>query len=395
MNIIIIGAGPSGMVAAIKAKNENNRVILIEKNDRIGKKLLATGNGRCNYTNLKLSTKNYSNGNFVKETLDEFNNDDLINFFKFLGLESTTDGDRVYPITLKANTVLNILMYWLESKGVEIMTSTEVKSFEKIKNKFLVHTNNKDLECDKLVCAFGASSMPASGSDGTAFKILKEHGIKVTDLYPALTQLKLDSKYLKHLSGTKVIGEAKLIRDGKIIDRRRGDLLFTNYGISGPPILDLSVNARKNDIIEIPLINNVDKNIKEMLYSRFYIFPDFSVKDFLIGIVDKKFIHYIVDALGLDKNSAMSALNIKDFDRIVDLLLQSKFKVIGNTGFKNSQVTRGGVSLDEVNSFDYSSKKIKDLYIIGEALDIDGDCGGYNLHFAIASGYRLGAKFSG
>ncbi len=383
------------MVAAIKAKNENNRVILIEKNDRIGKKLLATGNGRCNYTNLKLSTKNYSNGNFVKETLDEFNNDDLINFFKFLGLESTTDGDRVYPITLKANTVLNILMYWLESKGVEIMTSTEVKSFEKIKNKFLVHTNNKDLECDKLVCAFGASSMPASGSDGTAFKILKEHGIKVTDLYPALTQLKLDSKYLKHLSGTKVIGEAKLIRDGKIIDRRRGDLLFTNYGISGPPILDLSVNARKNDIIEIPLINNVDKNIKEMLYSRFYIFPDFSVKDFLIGIVDKKFIHYIVDALGLDKNSAMSALNIKDFDRIVDLLLQSKFKVIGNTGFKNSQVTRGGVSLDEVNSFDYSSKKIKDLYIIGEALDIDGDCGGYNLHFAIASGYRLGAKFSG
>lgn len=383
------------MVAAIKAKNENNRVILIEKNDRIGKKLLATGNGRCNYTNLKLSTKNYSNGNFVKETLDEFNNDDLINFFKFLGLESTTDGDRVYPITLKANTVLNILMYWLESKGVEIMTSTEVKSFEKIKNKFLVHTNNKDLECDKLVCAFGGSSMPASGSDGTAFKILKEHGIKVTDLYPALTQLKLDSKYLKHLSGTKIIGEAKLIRDGKIIDRRRGDLLFTNYGISGPPILDLSVNARKNDIIEIPLINNVDKNIKEMLYSRFYIFPDFSVKDFLIGIVDKKFIHYIVDALGLDKNRAMSALNIKDFDRIVDLLLQSKFKVIGNTGFKNSQVTRGGVSLDQVNSFDYSSKKIKDLYIIGEALDIDGDCGGYNLHFAIASGYRLGAKFSG
>lgn len=383
------------MVAAIKAKNENNRVILIEKNDRIGKKLLATGNGRCNYTNLKLSTKNYSNENFVKETLDEFSNDDLINFFKFLGLESTTDGNRVYPITLKANTVLNILMYWLENKGVEIMTSTEVKSFEKIENKFLVHTNNKDLKCDKLICAFGASSMPSSGSDGTAFEILKKHAIKITNLSPALTQLKLDSKYLKHLSGTKVIGEVKLLRNGKVIDRRSGDLLFTNYGISGPPILDLSINAIKNDVIEIPLINNVDDNIKEMLYSRFYIFPDFSVENFLMGLVDKKFIHYIVDTLSLEKDRTMSTLNIKDFDRIVDLLLHSKFKVTGNTGFRNSQVTRGGVSLDEVNSFDYSSKKIKGLYIIGEALDIDGDCGGYNLHFAIASGYRLGSKISG
>ncbi|MGI5949393.1 NAD(P)/FAD-dependent oxidoreductase [Peptoniphilus sp.] len=394
MNIIIVGAGPAGMVTAIKAKNKNNRVILIEKNDRIGKKLLATGNGRCNYTNLNLSCKNYSNGDFVKETLEEFNNEDLINFFKVLGLESTTDGNRVYPITLKANTVLNMLMYWLDKKNVEIMTSTEVKSFHKVRDEFVVETNNGDFKCDKLVCAFGANSMPSSGSDGTAFKILREHGHSITELFPALTQLKLDSKYLKHLSGVKVIGEVKLLRGEEVIDRRRGDLLFTNYGISGPPILDLSVNARKNDIIEVPLINNIDKNIKDMLYSRFYMFQDFSLEYFLMGLVDKKFIHYIVDNLDLDKNLAISSLNIKDFDKIVNLLLSSRFVVTGNTGFKNSQVTRGGVSLNEVNSSDYSSKKVKDLYIIGEALDIDGDCGGYNLHFAIACGYRLGLKFS-
>lgn len=382
------------MVTAIKAKNENNRVILMEKNDRIGKKLLATGNGRCNYTNLNLSQNNYSNRDFVKNTLDEFNNKDLINFFRLLGLESTTDGDRVYPITLKANTVLNILIYWLEKKEIEIMAKTEVKSFKKIGDKFIVSTNNGDFNCDKLVCAFGASSMPSSGSDGSAFKMLRENGHTITNLYPALTQLKLDSKYLKHLSGVKVVGEARLIRNGKIIDKRCGDLLFTNYGISGPPILDLSVNAKQEDIIEIPIINNVKKDTREMLYSRFYVFPDFSLENFLMGIVDKKFIHYIVDSLNLDKNTVMSAIELKEFEKIVNLLLNSKFKVVGNTGFKNSQVTRGGVSTDEINSDDYSSKIIKDLFIIGEALNIDGDCGGYNLHFAIACGYRLGEKFT-
>ena len=133
MNIIIIGAGPAGMVAAINAKNENNNVILIEKNDRVGKKLLATGNGRCNYTNLNLSENNYSSPSFVKKTLEEFSNHDLINYFSLLGLESTTDGNRVYPITLKANSVLNTLMYWLDKKGIDIRSNTEVKEIKKIK----------------------------------------------------------------------------------------------------------------------------------------------------------------------------------------------------------------------------------------------------------------------
>ena len=133
MNIIIIGAGPAGMVAAINVKNENNKVILIEKNERIGKKLLATGNGRCNYTNLILSEENYSSKDFVKETLKDFSNEDLINYFKVLGLESTTDGNRVYPLTLKANSVLNILIYWLEKKDIDIRTNTEVREIKKTK----------------------------------------------------------------------------------------------------------------------------------------------------------------------------------------------------------------------------------------------------------------------
>lgn len=394
MNIIIIGAGPAGMVAAINAKNENNKVILIEKNDRVGKKLLATGNGRCNYTNLNLSEDNYSSPSFVKKTIDEFSNEDLINYFSLLGLESTTDGNRVYPITLKANSVLNILIYWLDKKGIDIRSNTEVKEIKKNKNGFDVITSHDKIEADIVIAAFGGKSMPASGSDGKSFEILKKLGLKITELKPALTQVKLESKYLKHLSGTKVIGKAKLFKGNKEIDERNGEILFTNYGISGPPILDLSVNISEDNFIEVPLINNVDENTVDKLYSRYYMLEDFSLEEYLMGIVDKKFIHYIIDYLNLDKKITMNMISMSDFQKIIEILLKSKFKVIGTTGFKNSQVTRGGVDLSEVNNWDYSSKKFKNLYIIGEALNIDGDCGGYNLHFAFASGYRLGKILS-
>lgn len=382
------------MVAAINAKNENNNVILIEKNDRVGKKLLATGNGRCNYTNLNLSEDNYSSPSFVKKTIDEFSNEDLINYFSLLGLESTTDVNRVYPITLKANSVLNILIYWLDKKGIDIRSNTEVKEIKKNKNGFDVITSHDKIEADIVIAAFGAKSMPASGSDGKSFEILKKLGLKITELKPALTQVKLESKYLKHLSGTKVLGKAKLFKKNKEIDERNGEILFTNYGISGPPILDLSVNISEDNFIEVPLINNVDENTVDKLYSRYYMLEDFSLEEYLMGIVDKNFIHYIIDYLNLDKNTAMNMISMADFQKIIEILLKSKFKVIGTTGFKNSQVTRGGVDLSEVNNWDYSSKKFNNLYIIGEALNIDGDCGGYNLHFAFASGYRLGKMLS-
>lgn len=390
MDIIIIGAGASGIVTAINAKNENNRVILLEKNDRIGKKLLATGNGRCNYTNMNLSEKNYSSPDFVKRTLEDFSNEDLINYFRILGLESTLDGNRVYPISLKANSVLNILIYWLEKKGIEVKTKSQVKEIKKTKKGYEVITNEETLRADVVVAAFGGKAMPASGSDGVSFEILKKMGIRVTDLKPALTQIKLDSKYLKHLSGTKVIGRARLLRGEKVIDEREGEILFTNYGISGPPILDMSVNTKEGDIIEVPLINNLKEDSIDMVYNRYYMFPDFSLEEFLMGLVDKKFIHYIVDSLDMDKNTAMNMISMGDFEKIICLLLKSRFKVTGNTGFKNAQVTRGGVSLDEVSPENYEAKKYKDLYIIGEALNIDGDCGGYNLHFAFGCGYRLG-----
>lgn len=392
MEILIIGGGPAGIFAALSVKTDNNNVTILERNDRIGKKLLATGNGRCNYTNLVLSENNYNHPEFVKDLIEEFTNKDLIDYFSLMGLMSTTDKNRVYPITLKASSLVNTLIRELDRKNINIITDEKVIDIDK--KSFTVITEKNRYKADKIIFATGGMSMPKSGSDGFSFNLLKKLGHSITELRPGLTQLKLDLKYLKHLSGVKVIGEVKLFKKEKLIDRRFGDLLFTNYGISGPPILDISVEVENfNDYyIEMPIVNNIGDDFVDKFYSRYYMLSDYLIEDFLMGIVDKKFIHYIIDSLRLDKNISMSNLEDRDIKNILKLLTSSKFKITGTNGFANSQVTRGGVDLSEINNRDFSSKIVDDLYIIGEALDVDGDCGGYNLYFAFLSGYILGKR---
>lgn len=395
MDIIIIGGGASGIFAAINLKKYNNNVRILEKNSRIGKKLLVTGNGRCNYSNINLSENNYNKPEFVKNAIDSFSNTDLVNYFKMMGLYSCVENNRIYPITLKANSVLSILMKKLSEKNICINTDTEVLSVSKEKDKFKLITNKGEFYCHKLIVACGGSSMPKSGSDGSFFKILKKLGHRVSPIFPALTQIKLESAYLKHLQGTKVVGKVKLYSKEKLIIEKYGDLLFTSYGISGPPILDISVKLSEyNDLyIEMPLINYSDKIDKEEIFSSFYMFNDYSIDEFLLGLVDKKFIHYILETLGIKSNTPLNFLE-KFYSDIIDILFNSKFYVKGTTGFENSQVTRGGVDISEVSPFDFSSKICDGLYIIGEALDVDGECGGYNLHFAFACAYTLSKNFN-
>lgn len=394
MDIIVIGGGAAGIFAAINLKKENNNVSILERNPRIGKKLLVTGNGRCNYSNTKLGIYNYNNPEFVKNALESFSNEDLINFFKMLGLYSCVENGRYYPITLKANSVLTILMNKLTEENIDIITDTEVINVEKHESKFKIITNREIYYADKLIVATGGSSMPKSGSDGSFYKVLKKLGHTITPICPALTQIKLKSKYLKHLQGTKVVGKIKLFGGSKLIGEKYGDILFTSYGLSGPPVLDLSVEVTSADnlYVKLPIINYADKISEEEIFSSFYFFQNYKLEEFLLGLVDKKFIHYIVDSLAIDKNMPISLLDKYYYD-IINLLFESKFKVIGPMGFENSQVTRGGVSTEEVSSLDFSSKIIEGLYIIGEALDIDGECGGYNLHFAFASAYTLSKNF--
>lgn len=400
MKICIVGGGPAGVISAIELAKEGHEVFILEKNNRILKKLLATGNGRCNYTNKDVSIKNYNcKNNFVKEALEFFTKDDLITYFQMIGIEPVLENrGKIFPITLKSNTVVNTLLEELENKNVEIYTEKEVLKINKKKN-FIIETKDEVFKADKVIFAVGGSSMPSSGSDGKSYKVLENLGHSKIDTFPALTQLKLKSDYLKALSGVKVVGEAKLIDNNRVLDKRYGDLLFTNYGISGPPILDLSrmVNEKNKKLqIEMPLINNIEneKEFRDNLYSRYYTLNDFSLERWLMGLVDKKFINMILKESNLSKETPMNLIEIKDFEKILNILLKSKFEVIGTKGFENSQVTCGGIDTTEINEKTMESKIIKGLYIVGEVMDVDGDCGGYNLQWAFSSGIMAARSIS-
>lgn len=392
MKILIIGGGPAGIAAALAAKKTNNDVILLEKNSRIGKKLLATGNGRCNYSNEVMTPKEYNHPCFVEPLLSKFGTAELIQYFQMMGLESTHDGRRIYPVTLKSNSVLNTLLRELERRKIEIITDCFVTDMAKRDGQFHLQTTKGEMIADIVVFATGGASMPSSGSDGTSFSLLQHMGHHVSKLYPALTQLKLAGGEWRSLSGIKVQAKARLFHENEVIEERFGDLLFTNYGISGPPILDFSVYLSQYSqlTLEMPLINHAHESTADMLYNRYYMLEYLSLEEYLLGIVDKKIAYYLLKELSLPKELPVGNLSSRDFSRLVEKLLHCRFSIMGNTGFQNSQVTRGGVYTQEVSSEDFSSKMVENLYIVGEALDIDGICGGYNLHFAFGSGTIAG-----
>lgn len=392
MKVAIIGGGAAGIFSALVA-SEKHEVTIFERNNRIGKKLLATGNGRCNLTNVSVERKNFhGDGDFAYKIYKKFDNETAVKYFEDLGILTTTkESGKIYPRSLTAASVLNVFLEELKNRNIKVKTDKYINKIEKNKNRFEIHTKEESYTFDKVIVATGGMSMASSGSDGNGYKLLKDLGHSVLETHPALVQLKLKSNFLKHLSGTKVEGVCYLLKDGKVIKERSGDILFTDYGISGPPILDLSRyvldgNYRLRFSIVNDLMTEEDKNDFLGYFYRTISSKDMTLERFLIGILNKKFIHYVLKTLDLDRN-----MKIMDFDpnksyELLKLLTESEFEIIGNNGYKNSQVTVGGISTKEINE-NMESKIVNGLYIVGEILNIDGDCGGYNLQWAWSSAY--------
>lgn len=394
MKVCVVGGGPAGVISAIELSRNNIDVILIEKNNRILKKLLATGNGRCNYTNINVNISDYyCKNNFVENVLNSFSKDALIDYFRIMGIEPTIENrGKIFPVTLKSNTVVNTLIEELEENRAEVITEEEVVSIDKGDN-FILKTHNRTFNCDYVIFAPGGMAMPSSGSNGKSYKVLENLGHSKLRTFPGLTQIKLSSPFLKQLSGVKVVGKVNLILDKDVVEQGYGDLLFTDYGISGPPVLDLSrrVNLEGKDkemFLEMPLINNIEniEDFRNILYGRFYSLNHFSFERWLSGIVDKKFINYISKTVNIDKTSPMYLIEEYRFEEVIRVLLKSRFSVIGTKGFENAQVTCGGIDTDEIDSSTMESKYVPGLYIAGEVMDVDGKCGGYNLQWAFSSG---------
>lgn len=402
--IVVVGGGAAGMMAAIVARRKGADVTLLERNDRVGKKLLATGNGRCNYTNLNIHIHNYHglNNKFAIHALNELNVDKTIEFFEELGITpADEDNGKVYPLSFQSSSMLDVLRYELDYLGVNLITNAFVDDIKKKKNFTIKIKDGRIFESDKVILATGGMAMPVSGSDGNGYSIVKRLGHSVTDVFPGLVQLKLEGSIFKQVNGVKFVGTAGIYHKDKLIIQDQGDILFTDYGISGPPILQISRKAIEmiNKDIDIELRISIIHTktageLNEYLISRFEIMHDKTIEEGLIGLINKKLILPVLKTINIDKSINIKELSASHIEKISRLLTSWSFKIMGSKGWGQAQVTAGGVNTDEVNECTMESKIVEGLYIVGELLDIDGDCGGFNLQWAWSSGYVAGINTS-
>lgn len=383
---IAIGAGASALFFGALNKDKLN-ILMLERNDRVGKKLLTTGNGRCNYTNTRLEQNPYNDKEFTSNLIARYGYDAIINKFQSMGIYPYMEDDRVYPMSLQASSVLDVLRYENDRNNVDIKTDFFVKSFYKQGDIFVIKDqDSKTYKAKSLVIACGGAAMPKFGSDANLFKQIKELGIAVKDTRPALVPYECDYKYLKHLDGLRVKAKLSLIKDNKVIKDDIDDVLFTKYGLSGPTVFQLSRyiqgDENKNKFSIDFFYTFTNEELFTLLLERRNTLGHKSLDDFFIGLIHKRLIIPVIDRLGLAKEMLAKDLNDNDLHKIVNILKSFELQIIKDKGYGIGQISLGGVCTNEINSKTMESKKLKGLYFIGEVIDIDGPCGGYNLSFA-------------
>lgn len=385
MKTIIIGAGAAGLAAGICAARNQSEVTIIEHEKQTGKKILITGNGHCNLTNEQLdNSKYYGNTEFIDYILHQFDTSDAIDFFQSLGLYTCSKNGYVYPMNLQASTVLNFLRETAIHLGVKIKTNNTVTNIRQENNKFYVNIGI-ELECEKLIIATGGCSFPKTGSDGSGYELAKELGHTIIEPKPALTAFICKDDMLKKASGVRI--RAKVC--GKNTEQT-GEIQITDYGISGIPVFNISRRIDPGDSVTIDFAPDIDLEPLAEMISHLLSQNGETVIDFALnGIFHEKLTIVITEKLKLH-NRPCNTIHENDIRKITELIKNYKVQVQKRRGFDFAQVTAGGVSTDEINPMTMESKKIQNLYFAGEIMNVDGICGGYNLHFAWATGIIAG-----
>ena len=381
--IAVIGGGASGLMAAITAKKSGKEVIILERKDRILKKVLITGNGRCNITNVNANISNYFGKNIssVENILNRFTPQDTMDFFNELGIVCNEENrGKVYPLSGQASSVVDALRFEAEKLGIKIETEFYVRKIEKDGFKFKIYSEDKKkIEAGRVILAAGGQSYPELGSNGSGFELAKELGHSVTKLSPSIVQLKTEKNQVKGLQGIKTDVAVTAYGDNKKICTYDGELLFTDYGISG------------NVVFNISFVMPLYKKLYEILKERKKMMSHLTMENYFNGMINKKLGQFLSKVSGIEKLSKpVKDLNDSEIRKLCTVLKKYRIKILDTTGFRNAQVTAGGVSLDEVNSETLESRIVKGLYFSGEVLDVYGECGGFNLQWAWASGYIAG-----
>ena len=379
MVIGIIGAGASGMAAALAAaENQENSVILLERQARVGKKLLATGNGRCNLTNLNATAYQY-HGNapgFAAPVLERYPVSDTLTWFEGMGLYTVAeDSGRVYPYSDQANSVVDVLRFALEKENIELKLGFEVSRIKKIDDGFVVESKKESVTCHRLIVACGGLAGTQQGGSMSGYQLLRSMGHRMTKLRPALVQIKTADS-VAALKGVRANCKAQILKDGAVYAESVGEIQFTDYGISGPVIFEISrdVCADKAEwVCRLDFLPDISEEKLRSMICR----PG---EEMLTGILHNRLGKVLVKAGSFDETQVVQA--VKAFE----------LRLAEPMGMDKAQVTAGGIITDDFDPNTMESKLVSGLYACGEVLDIDGDCGGYNLQWAWSSGRCAGTN---
>jgi len=394
-DLIILGAGAAGLMAGVAAGQRGLRAAILDRNDRPGKKLLATGNGRCNLTHEHIDPAVYHGD--VKPVLDVFNDRQLRAFFGGYGLATRADSaGRIYPESQQAATVLRFFTDTLEACHVPIFCDAKVKKIEKtIENYQLLCEDGRTFAADKLIVAFGGNAGRGFGTDGAAFQLLKPFGLWATDLHPALTGLTVDAPYQKNLKGVRREAVVTHLRNGETLSTTRGEVQFNDDSLSGIVIMDLSGDAEAGDTLCLDLIPDYDEQLlSALLLKRASLYPERPMGELLHFLLPKALADVIAKELNLPADP-MKKIKLGHIAGAIESAKNFTYTVTGRKGHADAQVTRGGIPLDKVSLPSMEVLGQPGLYIVGEALDVDGPCGGYNLHWAFATGMAAATHAAG
>jgi len=396
--VVIIGGGASGIMAALTAaEDKNNKVILLERQQRIGRKLLATGNGRCNLTNTGAEAKNYHGDDpaFALPALGAFSPQDTLDFFAALGLMTVEEyGGRVYPLSNSANSVVDVLRFALEESGVELRCSTVVRELRRSRGGYAVLTDADEIQADKIIVACGGAAGAKLGGVSDGYELLKPLGHKRTGLYPSLVQLITENEYPRALKGVRADCRLRLMAGEDVLAESEGELQFTETGLSGPAAFDISracAMAGKGPWVSANFFKDYSEaQIIELLKKRRDSLPKLPTGDMLTGMLHNRLGRMIVKYAGLDQNKPCRALSDDELNKLCRACMDFRLKLLGTGGFDAAQVTAGGVKTGGFNPETLESWFMPGLFCCGELMDVDADCGGYNLQWAWASGRLAG-----
>ena len=403
-DLIVIGAGASGMMAAITAARENKKVCVIEKLDKAGKKILATGNGKCNFTNEYMNADCFHGDKaFVEYLLNEFTVKDCLEFFHSIGIYPKNKNGYYYPNSEQAASVTNALLGEMERLGVKISYETIVRDIVS-RNDIVsgecmayVHTDKGIMVAKRLVIATGLLASPKLGSDGSLFEVIKSCGHRFKPILPALCGFYCKGLNFKLISGVRAQGVVSAYLDDKKVAEDTGEIQFTEYGLSGIPVFQIShylsngIYEKKDVKVKLNLLPDFDKKqlLKELNY-RCSIRKTMPASALLNGLINQKLSDAILDKAQVDGNTMIASITEKQVSKIAECLQEITVCVTKYRDYEFAQVCTGGISTDDINHTTLESKRISKVHFAGEILDVDGICGGYNLHFAWATGYIAG-----